>query len=79
MDVILPPAEGTLWRHIRSGNVYEVQLVTNTGASKSRQEEYPITVVYKLNGSDPLHPETKWWSKTLDKWYESFILVPDKS
>lgn len=55
------PEIGSHWAH-KNGNEYEVICITNEFSE--RQEEYPITIVYK--GSNG-----KIWSRPLDSWHKS--------
>ncbi len=56
------PAVGSTWAH-RNGIIYRVQAVANL--DPSRQDEYPITILYVNIITGSLH------ARTLEKWYKT--------
>lgn len=54
------------WKHY-NGNEYEVLYIANEYSEQL--DKYPVTVVYRgKNG--------RIWSRPLDKWFDSFTLIP---
>lgn len=65
------PAEGSTWRHDRTGVLYRVALITNTdGVGKA--DKYPPTVVYFSLVND------SWWSLPVAQWHDGRTLVPQQ-
>ena len=65
MDDMIPKP-GSRWLH-KNGMTYTVALVTNLASTKPAQ--YPATVVY-FSDNDV------WWSRPLERWHGSMILLP---
>lgn len=52
-----------IWRHRRTGNLYELMMVTNTDSESP--EKFPVTVVYR----DAIG---RIWSRPFLTWKSSF-------
>lgn len=55
------PTPGSYWKHVKTGNVYEVLMIAND--VENPRENYPTTVVYL-----GLH-NGKCWAGRLDDWH----------
>jgi hypothetical protein len=62
------PRIGKWYKHDKSGFVYSVEVVANLDADADREDEYPITIVYKsVNGIV--------WSRPIENWVGKFTEI----
>jgi hypothetical protein len=62
------PRIGKWYKHDKSGAVYSVEAVANLDADEDREDEYPITIVYKsVNGIV--------WSRPIENWAGKFTEI----
>lgn len=59
----MEPKPNSRWRHVKTGAVYMVAVVTNQASTRP---EYVPTVVY-VSAADV------WWSRPLADWHRSFV------
>lgn len=57
---------GTVYKHKRTGDYYEVIAIANLLATREKEQEFPVTIVYKR-----LYDGTIW-SSPLGSFLESF-------
>lgn len=59
------PIIGRWYKHDKSGKIYSLEAVANLDADADREDEYPITVVYKsVTGVV--------WSRPIENWTGKF-------
>lgn len=59
------PKIGQWYKHNSTGAIYTVECIANLNADSDREDEYPITVVYKSI-------DTTVWSRPIEKWEGKF-------
>jgi hypothetical protein len=69
----LVPLVNSVWRHKKTGDLYQVVLIANQESTKI--DEYPVTVVYRRLSDDTI------WSRPLWRWDGSFYFIagPDEA
>jgi hypothetical protein len=65
----IPIAPGVKFRHISSGEIYEIITVSNLDAPIEKRKKFPITVVYKRLSDNTI------WSRPYSSWIDKFELV----